>query len=181
MLAALALVLGVGALVQACSDNKGPVGPTRAGQNVPTTGFSNTADDIRIRVQANPASTEPGRRVSVVVIVTNTQGQPLAGKRVFVNTTTTPPALGTIDQPVGFTDDNGVYTTTLIVRCSDAGVTGAGASTGTGTSTGTSATSALTVKIDAFVEGASSATAGGNTATVTITGPGNNPPCPGSA
>ncbi len=173
-LMAVAMLAGAGLLLQACSDNKGPVGPRNPSS---TTGFANTSADILIRVTANPASIEPGRRVTITVLVTNGasalgggSGQPLAGKRVTVNTSTNTAAFGTIDNPVGITDANGIYQTTMIVRCSDAGVT----------NTGSEGSAAASVTVDAFVDGASSA-ATGTSATVTVTGTSDNAPCPGSA
>jgi hypothetical protein len=191
-LAALGLLLVAGLLIQACSDNEGTVGPSfecreeKGGPRVlaqctaspaPTTGFANTSANILIRVSANPASTEPGRRVTITVFVTNAagvlggSGQPLAGKRVFVNTSTSTAAFGTVDSPSGVTDANGLYTTTMIVRCSDAGIVTPPPSGGLTVST---------VTVDAFVDGASSA-ATGTSATVSVTGTGGSPPCPGAA
>ena len=193
------LLLVVGTLIQACSDNNGTTGPTLScnempvksgnirtlsactsgtpGTPAPTTGFANTSADILIRVQANPASTEPGRRVGIVVIVTNGaagasggSGQPLPGLRVQVNTSTNAgTAFGQVDAPTGITDSNGIYTTTMLVRCSDAGLTERKVSVAEGTA-------ATTITVDAFVNGASSA-AGGTSATVTVTGQSSNPPC----
>jgi len=197
ILGAIGAFFAVGALFQACGSNSDPSGPARNGQNVPTTGFSNTAADIVIRVAANPASVEAGRRVEITVLVTNTNGQPLSGKRVLVNTSTNTAAFGTVDNPTGTTDANGIYRTSMIVRCSDVGnvgTTGGGGGGTTGTSTGTttgtttgsgSTTGGLggggvVVTVDAFVDGQSSALSG-NSATVTITTSSGNPPCPGSA
>jgi hypothetical protein len=206
------LLLVASTLIQACSDNNGTSGPTfecsevkaaqgtakggTASGNVrslaactgtpaPSTGFANTSDSIIIRVSANPASTEPGRRVTITVFVTNGNngggaGLPLAGKRVFVNTSTSAGAVGTIDGPSGTTNANGIYQTTLIVRCVDAGATTAGSTppqTGTGTPV---EAESLTVVVDAFVDGASSAETG-TSANVSVKGPGDNAPCPGSA
>jgi hypothetical protein len=196
ILAAIGVFFAVGALIQACGkqDVSGP-------RNANVTGFSNTALDIVIRVSANPASIEAGRRVAITVSVTNANGQPLAGKRVLVNTSTNTAAFGTVDAPQGVTDSHGLYTTTMIVRCADVGnvlTTGGGGggttaaptttagTTTAGTTTGGSASTTggtgggVIVTVDAFVDGQSSAVSG-NSATVTITGSGNNPPCPGSA
>lgn len=196
ILAAIGAFFAVGALLQACGSNNDPSGPSRNGQNVPTSGFSNTSADIRIRVSANPASTEAGRRVEITVQVTNTNGQPLSGKGVLVNTSTNTAAFGTVDAPTGTTDANGIYRTSMIVRCADVGNVGTtsgggGGTTGTstaGTTTGTTGSGSTTggagggvvVTVDAFVDGQSSAVSG-NSATVTITTSSSNPPCPGSA
>ena len=195
ILAAIGAFFAVGALFQACGSNSDPSGPSRNGQNVPTTGFANTGADIVIRVSANPASIEAGRRVEVTVQVTNTNGQPLSGKRVLVNTSTNTAAFGTVDNPVGTTDANGIYRTSMIVRCSDVGnvgTTGGGGGGTTGSSSGSSSGTSgggsttglggggVVVTVDAFVDGQSSAVSG-NSATVTITTSSGNPPCPGSA
>jgi hypothetical protein len=129
-----ALLVAVGAVMLACSDNSGPAGPHFSnGQAVPTTGQADTAAQIIIRVVANPASTEPGRRVGITVLVTNLNGAPLAGRRVVVNSTVNSAnAKGAIDQAIGTTDSNGIYQTTLLVRCVDAGVTGNTINTGGG-------------------------------------------------
>jgi hypothetical protein len=156
--------MAAGLLVVACSDNSGPAGPSfQNGQTVPVTGTAPTAKDIKVQVVANPASTEPGRRVGITVFVTNTNGQPLAGKKVVVNTSTNTKALGTVDAALGTTDANGIYQTTVVVRCNDA-VDNAGSPL-------------VTLTVDAFVEGASSATTGGS-ATVTLVSQSGNPPCP---
>ena len=177
-------VVALGGLIQACTDNKGGEGPVFNDSGpAGTTGFANTSADIIIRVSANPASTEPGRRVTITVLVTNGaaggSGQPLAGKRVFVSTSTTPPVGGTVDAPSGVTNANGMYTTGMIVRCVDAGVAvpavePAPEEPAAGNTIGT-------VTVDAFVDGASSADPGGTSATVIVTGTGANAPCPGSA
>lgn len=202
-LVVLGLLLLTGSLLQACSDNNGTVGPTFQCQDkhgetkkggvknlaectAPTTGFADTSSNILIRVSANPASTEPGRSVTITVLVTNGagafgggSGQPLAGRRVFVSTSATLPVGGTVNAPSGVTDANGMYTTTMIVRCVDAGVAvppvePAPEEPATGNAV-------ATVTVVAFVDGATSAAGGGTSATVTVTGPGANAPCPGSA
>jgi hypothetical protein len=208
-LVVLGLLLMAGTLLQACSDNNGSTGPTFecreltapqatakgtkgsgnvrslaacTGSPAPSTGFANTSEDILIRVTANPASIEPGRRVTITVLVTNGAngggaGLPLAGKRVFVNTSTNTVAFGTVDSPSGITNANGIYQTTMIVRCSDAGVVPAAVPPAPEPATGQEA---AFVTVDAFVDGASSA-ANGTSATVSVTGSSGNPPCPGSA
>ncbi len=203
-------LLVAGTLIQACSDNNGTSGPTFecaevkapqstakgtkgstnvrslaacTGSPAPSTGFANTSADIIIRVSANPASAEPGRRVTITVSVTNGgagggAGLPLAGKPVLVNTSTNgATAFGTVDGPSGVTDANGIYQTTMIVRCVDAGVVPATTPPAPEPATGQEA---ATVTVDAFVDGASSA-ATGTSATVSVTGSSGNPPCPGSA
>ena len=185
------LLLVAGTLIQACSDNGGTTGPVFecreqkggvtalaecAGSPAPTTGHANTSLDILIRVSANPSSTEPGRPVTITVLVTNGaaggSGQPLAGKRVLVTASG-----GTIAAPSGVTDANGIYTTTLIVRCADVGVVPP--PPGPPPATPPPGTPVLEVTVNAFVDGASSAGAG--SAIVTVTPPSGNAPCPGSA
>src|SRR6188474_312638 len=121
----LGLLLMAGGLIQACSDNSGSTGPTfacreKTTSNVkafnasctaspaPVTGVANTNQDINIIVQASPASTEAGRRVSIIVIVTNGNaanvapgvtggsGQPLPGQPVFIIA-----SAGIVDGPSG--------------------------------------------------------------------------------
>jgi hypothetical protein len=147
------LLLMAGALVQACSDNNGSTGPTFACREgttsnvkafnasctaspAPTVGVADSNRDIVIVVQASPASTEPGRRVSIVVIVTNGSattlpgatggsGQPLPGKPVFIIA-----SAGVVDGPSGTTNAQGLYSTTLLVRCEDVGPITVNASSG---------------------------------------------------
>jgi hypothetical protein len=169
------LLLLAGALVQACSDNSGSTGPTfacregKATTNVraynasctaspaPVTGVADSNQDVGIVVQASPASTEPGRRVSIIVIVTNGapgvtpgatggSGQPLAGVPVFIIA-----SAGVVDGPSGTTNSQGLYTTTLFVRCEDTG----------------------SITVNATSGGAVSVTG----ATITITPASQNSPC----
>ena len=144
-------LLVVGMLAQACSDNNGSTGPTFACQETavgqgksrsvnarslnactaPVSGVVNDIGDLLITVQANPGSTEPGRRVSIIVIVTNGNaefggsGQPLPGQRVFILA-----SAGVVDGPTGTTDINGIYSTTMLVRCEDVGPITVNASSG---------------------------------------------------
>ncbi|MGH7358521.1 MAG: hypothetical protein ACREJR_06895, partial [Candidatus Rokuibacteriota bacterium] len=186
----LGLLVLTGSLLQACSDNNGTVGPTFQCQDkhgetkkggvknlaectAPTTGFADTSSNILIRVSANPASTEPGRSVTITVLVTNGagqvgggSGQPLAGRRVFVSTSAAPPVGGQIDAPSGVTDANGIYRTSMIVRCVDAGVVPPVEPAPEEPASGNTVT---TVTVNAFVDGATSAV-GGTSATVVVTG-----------
>lgn len=144
-------LLVVGMLAQACSDNNGSTGPTFACQETavgqgksgsvkarslnactaPVSGVVNDFGDLLITVQANPGSTEPGRRVSIIVIVTNGNaefggsGQALPGQRVFILA-----SAGVVDGPTGTTDANGIYSTTMLVRCEDVGPITVNASSG---------------------------------------------------
>jgi hypothetical protein len=164
-----------GTLIQACSDNNGSTGPTfacregKAGTSVkafnasctaspaPVTGIADSNQDVGIIVQASPASTEPGRRVSIIVIVTNGatgvtpgvtggSGHPLAGVPVFIIA-----SAGVVDGPSGTTNSQGLYTTTLFVRCEDTG----------------------SITVNATSGGAVSVTG----ATITITPASQNSPC----
>jgi hypothetical protein len=170
----IGLLLMGGALIQACSDNNGSTGPTfacregKAGTSVkafnasctaspaPVTGIANSNADIGIIVQASPASTEPGRRVSIIVIVTNGagiagvtggSGQPLPGKPVFIIASG-----GSVDGPSGTTNSQGIYSTTLLVGCEDPAL----------------------ISVNASSSGAVSLAP----ATITVTGQSSNSPCP---
>ncbi len=122
-----AVALLAGGLFQACTDNKGPAGPTfPAGQ----TGHADTAADIRVQVALNPNTIQPGQRAGITVLVTNTNGQPLAGRHVQLSTT-----IGQLDVVDGFTDASGKFVSFLRISAADASV----ATTGT---------------VTAFVEGA---------------------------
>jgi hypothetical protein len=139
---AVAMLAGAGLLLQACSDNKGPVGPRNPSS---TTGFANTAAEIRVQVAINPNSITPGRRAGVTVLVTNLNGQPLAGKKVQLSVD-----IGSLDQNFGVTNGAGQFST--FVRISSEDVTNAGGSAGSAT-------------VTAFVEGAigtGTVTFGGN-------------------
>src|SRR5581483_147447 len=128
LLGLASLLLTIGGLIQACSDNKGPVGPRSA----QTTGFANTAADIVVQVAINPNSITPGRRAGVTVLVTNVNGQPLAGKKVQLSTD-----VGSLDQNFGTTNAAGQFSTFIRISNEDAA-----------NATTTSAT------VTAFVEGA---------------------------
>jgi hypothetical protein len=113
---AIGLFFAVGALIQACSDNKGPAGPSRtAAGNVPTTGFANTSAEIRVQVGVNPNSITPGRRAGITAFVTNLNGQPLAGKMVQFSTD-----VGKLDTTVGTTNAAGQFSTALFITAADA-------------------------------------------------------------
>ncbi len=147
-LMAVAMLAGAGLLLQACSDNKGPVGPRNPSS---TTGFANTAAEIRVQVAINPNSITPGRRAGVTVLVTNLNGQPLAGKKVQLSVD-----IGSLDQNFGVTNGAGQFST--FVRISSEDVTNAGGSAGSAT-------------VTAFVEGAigtGTVTFGGNPTPVAL-------------
>jgi hypothetical protein len=118
-----------GVLLQACSDNNGSTGPTFAcregtsggrtlaecvGSPAPTTGFANTSAEIRVQVAINPNTITPGRRAGITAIVTNLNGQPLAGKNVNFTTD-----VGTLDNNEGVTNKEGKSSTTLSITAQD--------------------------------------------------------------
>lgn len=149
----LALLAMTGALAQACSDNKGPAGPTfPAGQ----TGTSDGG--IVVFIGINPNSVEPGRRAGVTVVVRTSPsiigaasagGRPIPGLHVQLSTTA-----GSLDAADGFTDADGKFVTFLFIPC---GTTGSAA-------------------VTAFVEGVVSLPG-----TVTIGAATDNSPCPAVA
>jgi hypothetical protein len=108
----LIALLGLGLLVQACSDNKGPAGPTFGAGEV---GHADTAAQIVVQVAINPGTIELGRRAGITVLVTNTNGRPLANRHVQLSTT-----LGTIDQVDGFTDALGKFVSFIRITAQDA-------------------------------------------------------------
>jgi hypothetical protein len=126
------LLLVVGTLIQACSDNNGTTGPTfecaqqkggvkviaecsGGGSPAPSTGFANTAADIRVQLGVNPNTITPGRRAGVTAFVTNLNGQPLAGRKVQFST-----EVGTLDQTVVTTNSAGQASTSLSITPADA-------------------------------------------------------------
>jgi hypothetical protein len=124
------LLLVGGALIQACSDNNGSTGPTfECGQQkggvkvvaeckgspAPSTGFANTSSEIRVQLGINPNTISPGRRAGVTAFVTNTNGQPLAGRKVQFST-----EVGTLDRTVVETNSAGQASTTLSITAVDA-------------------------------------------------------------
>jgi hypothetical protein len=127
----VAALLLLGALVQACSDQKGSKGtsfPTG------TTGNAETSANIRVQVGINPNTIELGRSAGITVLATNTNGLPLEGRLVQLTT-----SLGQLSVVDGFTDAAGKFVSALRVTATD--VANAG-----------SLTSAT---VTAFVEGAS--------------------------
>src|SRR5262245_44355470 len=135
-LVVLGMLLVAGALIQACSDNNGTTGPTfgcnqaKTGTNVkalnactgtpaPTTGFANTSAEIKVVVGINPNSITPGRRAGVTALVTNLNGQPLAGKKVQFST-----EVGSLDQVAATTNAAGQASTTLSISPTDAANSG---------------------------------------------------------
>ena len=144
----LALLLVAGTLIQACSDNNGSTGPRFecreqkggvkvlaqcTGSPAPTTGFANTAADIKVSLGINPASITPGQRAGVTAFVTNLNGLPLAGKNVQFSTD-----VGSLDQTVVQTNAQGQASTTIRISSDDV----------------TNATGKSAATVTAFVDGA---------------------------
>jgi hypothetical protein len=127
----LAVLVLLGGLVQACSNQSG----TTSGPRNPaaTTGHSDTALDLRVQVAVNPGSIQLGRRAGITVLATNTNGRPLEGRHVQLSTT-----VGTLDVVDGLTDIGGKFVSALRVTASDAA----------------NANNATSATITAFVEGA---------------------------
>jgi len=107
----LAVLLVVGALLQACSNQGGSSGPSHpAGQ----TGTADNPTQIIVRVAINPNTIELGRRAGVTVLVTNTNGRPLQGRHVQLST-----SVGQLDVVDGFTDADGKFVSALRVTAAD--------------------------------------------------------------
>lgn len=103
----VALVL---AGILGCSDNNGRVTPTSA--DITGDAIGGPGGSLRVQVTINPGTIDRGRRGSVLVIVTNLNGIPLAGRRVQLA-----PTNGRLDQTTGVTDAGGLFSTTLFIPC----------------------------------------------------------------
>jgi hypothetical protein len=150
----VALVLA-GTVTAGCSDNNGRATPSSAD----TTGFANSPADINVQIGVNPNSITPGQSAGVTAFVTNTNGLPLAGKKVQFST-----SVGSVAQTVVTTNAAGQASTTLRVSVSD--VANAGGGSGTAT-------------VTAFVDGAIGTgvvSFGGNPVPPTPTALALNPP-----
>lgn len=104
-----ALVLA-GILAQGCSDNNGRVTPTSA--DVTGDALGGPGGTLAVQVTINPGTIDRGRRASVLVIVSNVNGLPLAGRRVQLA-----PTNGRLDHTTGVTDAGGLFSTTLFIPC----------------------------------------------------------------
>ena len=137
-LVVLALLLVVGTLIQACSDNNGTSGPTfscnenlvghgagsgsvrslaacpQSGGKVPVVGdaIGGPGGSLRVAVTINPGVIDLGRRGSVLVIVTNLHGIAVPDRPVQLTSTG-----GNLDATSGTTDDHGFFSTTISVPC----------------------------------------------------------------
>ncbi|MGH7318622.1 MAG: Ig-like domain-containing protein [Candidatus Rokuibacteriota bacterium] len=104
-LGALVLLLAVGVLAQACSDNKGSSG-------FPASVTGSPAGGGVVLVTANPGSIELGRATTITVFVTTQTGVPIPGEPVVVSSDG-----GVLNPTSGVTDANGRFTTTLSLPC----------------------------------------------------------------
>jgi hypothetical protein len=150
----VALVLA-GTVAAGCSDNNGRATPSSAD----TTGFANSPADINVQIGINPNTITPGQSAGVTAFVTNTNGLPLAGKKVQFST-----SVGSVAQTVVTTNAAGQASTTL--RVSESDVANAGGGSGTAT-------------VTAFVDGAIGTgvvSFGGNPVPPTATALALNPP-----
>jgi hypothetical protein len=102
----------VSGLVQACSDNKGPAGPTLGSGQV---GHADAPEQIVVQVAINPNTIELGRRAGVTVLATNLNGRPLENKHVQLST-----SVGRLDRVDGFTDGLGKFVSFLLITEQDA-------------------------------------------------------------
>lgn len=87
-------------LLAACSDNKGPAGPT-FGTSV--TGTASNGQFV-LTVNINPNNVEPGQRAGITVRATTVNGAPLEGREVQLSTTH-----GVLDRVAGVTDAAGRF------------------------------------------------------------------------
>jgi hypothetical protein len=65
-----------------------------------------------VQVTVNPGSIDIGRRGTVLVIVTNGNGFPLAGRNVQLTS-----SVGRLDQTSGQTNSGGTFSTTIFLPC----------------------------------------------------------------
>ncbi len=102
----LALLLAVGALAQACSDNKGS-------SEFPATVTGTTQGGLfLVQVVANPPAIELGRQTTITVFVLSLNGVPVPGRQVDVSSTG-----GVLNPTSGVTDANGRFNTVLSLPC----------------------------------------------------------------
>lgn len=108
------ILLAVGAVLQACSDNKGPAGPSFRGAPVKVVGdaIGGPNGTINIKASVSPGVITRGRRATVEILLTSPGGAPLVGRRVFLSS----PG-GRFDQASGVSDGNGIFSTTMFVPC----------------------------------------------------------------
>ncbi len=104
----LAVLLLVGALFAACSNQSSSNGPANPAG---TAGHADTASQLIVRVAIHRAQVDVGDRVGITVLVTNLNGRPLEGRHVQLGISNSGP--GRLDQVNGFTDPDGKFTTFL--------------------------------------------------------------------
>jgi Bacterial Ig-like domain (group 1) len=104
----LAVLLLVGALIAACSNQSSSNGP---GNPAGLTGNADNPTQMIVRVAIHRAQVEVGDRVGITVVVTNSNGRPLEGRHVQLSISNSQP--GRLDQVDGFTDPDGKFTTFL--------------------------------------------------------------------
>jgi hypothetical protein len=128
-LTVLGLLLMAGTMLQACSDNNGNTGPVfecreqKGGVKVlaqctagpaPVTGdgIGGPGGTVFVQVTVNPGTIDRGRRATVLTIVSNLNGFPLPGRRVFLA-----PSVGRLDATSGVTNSAGLFSTSLFIPC----------------------------------------------------------------
>ena len=139
----LVMLVLAAVLAQGCSDNSGRATPTSATSTGDGIGGPGSVS-LFAQVTVNPGTVDRGRRASVLVIVTNANGFPLAGRNVQLTT-----SLGRLDQTAGTTGADGLFSTTLFVPCE--------------------ATANATGNVIAIVEGVTSGAGGAFTAVTSAT------------
>jgi hypothetical protein len=107
----LTAFLLIGALLAACTDNRGPSGPPFPAKVVGDA-IGGPGGTISIQVSVTPGVVDRGRRASVEVFVTSINGAPLPNRRVSLSS-----AGGSFDQASGTTDGEGSFRTTIFVPC----------------------------------------------------------------
>jgi hypothetical protein len=107
----LTAFLLIGALLTACTDNKGPSGPVFPAKVVGDA-IGGPGGTINIQAIVTPGVVDRGRRASVEIFVTSLNGAPLPNRKVTVSS----PG-GSFDQASGTTDGEGSFRTTIFIPC----------------------------------------------------------------
>ncbi len=108
---ALPVVLLWGLLLAACSDNKGPAGPTAGAGQV---GHADTTSQLQVDIALNPTAVEVNRRIGVTVLVTNQNGRPLAGRHVQLSLAQAGAPAARLDRVDGDTDAGGKFVSFIL-------------------------------------------------------------------